>query len=214
MRAPRGAAPAGQRDSSKERSRTAVRVIGGVLGGRRLATVRGRTTRPTAERVREALFARLESRYGLHGARLLDLFAGTGALAIEALSRGAESVVCVDSDAEAARVLRSNVAACGLEGRVRVLERDFRAAADGLAGDRRRFGGVFLDPPYGRGLGGAALEYTADCGLLMSSAWASVEHERRESLPAEVGGLVRVREDRYGDTMLSLYEYQREGERH
>lgn len=188
-----------------------MRVIGGTFGGRRLRAVEGAGTRPTSDRVREALFGRLESRYGLEGAVVLDAFAGTGALAIEALSRGAAKAVCIEVDRRAMETLRGNLRALALAGRVRVLGEDFRRMLPRLAAEGLRFDGVFLDPPYGKGLAVEALEATAAAGLVADAGWVAVETARREELPqvveaAEGTRLRLVRDDTYGDTRLALYE--------
>ncbi len=183
-----------------------MRVIAGTLGGRRLSPVPGRSTRPTADRVREALFARIESRYGLEGAGVLDLFAGTGALAIEALSRGAASAVCVEAGRRSVAVLRRNVASLDLAESIEVRAVDFRVALRDLGGVGREFDGVFIDPPYGQGLEREALEALAGSALLARPAWVVVETARDEETPSDVGSLCRVREDVYGDTKVALYE--------
>lgn len=224
-----------------------MRVIGGTFGGRRLRAVEGHRTRPTSDRVREALFSRIEARYGLDGARILDVFSGTGALAIEAVSRGAARAVCVEMEKRAVDTLRGNVREFALETRVRVIADDYRRVLARLAGERtgtraaaaqvpampgcgtadattraavpqanatatspKRFDGVFVDPPYGKGLAVAALEALAAFGLVRDGGWVSVEVGRREQTPAEVRSvrslLTRVREDTYGDTTLALYE--------
>lgn len=213
-----------------------MRVIGGTFGGRRLRALEGYATRPTTDRVREALFSRLEARYALEGASVLDVFAGTGALAIEAISRGASRAVCIEMERRALETLRGNLREFGLASQVRVMGDDYRRVLAKLAGQigaagesfaagkgtapaegvarmtttRRRFDGVFLDPPYGKGLALEALEAVAKLGLVKAGGWATVEVGRREATPAEVeaeeGVLVRVREDAYGDTLLALYE--------
>src|SRR5262245_59778622 len=112
-----------------------MRVIGGSFGGRRLKAVEGHVTRPTSDRVREALFSRLEARYGLEGASVLDVFAGTGALAIEALSRGARRAMCIEIERRAIETLRSNLRELELEERARVIADDYRKVLARLAGD-------------------------------------------------------------------------------
>jgi 16S rRNA (guanine966-N2)-methyltransferase len=206
-----------------------MRVIGGTFGGRRLRALEGHATRPTSDRVREALFSRLEARFGLEGASVLDVFAGTGALAIEAISRGASRAVCIELDRRALETLRGNLREFELASKVRVMGDDYRRVLAKLAGQigeagappsasgpsritstRRRFDGVFLDPPYGRGLAVEALETVAHLGLVRPGGWVTVEVGRREPTPESVaaaeGTLVRVREDAYGDTLLALYE--------
>lgn len=198
-----------------------MRVIGGSFGGRRLKAADGQATRPTSDRVREALFSRLESRYELAGAFVLDVFAGTGALAIEAISRGAARAICVELERRALDALKANVRELELGTKVRVMADDYRRVLARLAGDakgtpakpapkRKSFDGVFVDPPYGKGLAVAALEALADLGLVRPGGWVAVEVGRREDLPEVVlgpqGDLRRVREDMYGDTRLALYE--------
>jgi 16S rRNA (guanine966-N2)-methyltransferase len=183
-----------------------MRVIAGTYGGRRLVAVPGAGTRPTADRVREALFSRLQSRYAIAGISVLDLFAGTGALGIEAISRGAGGLVSVERSRQAARVLLENLRSLGLEGHAELVVRDFEDALAELERSGRMFGGVFVDPPYGQGFAVRTLEMMASSGLLSRGAWVSVETAEEEALPSVVGRLVRVREDTYGDTKLTLYE--------
>jgi len=171
-----------------------------------LVAVPGAHTRPTADRVREALFSRLQSRYAITGIAVLDLFAGTGALGIEAVSRGAGRLVSVERSRQAARVLIENLRSLGIEGRAELLVRDFEDALAELERGGRVFEGIFVDPPYGQGLAARTLERMAASGLLARGAWISVETADEETLPAVVGRLVRVREDTYGDTKLTLYE--------
>src|SRR5580692_6589034 len=134
-----------------------MRVVGGRLKGRNLASPASREIRPTADRLREALFNILVHAYDnpLAGARVLDLFAGTGALGIEALSRGAVFALFVDDGAEARALLRENVATLGLGGASRIFRRD--ATRLGPAHPVEPFSLAFLDPPYGRDLAAAAL---------------------------------------------------------
>jgi len=165
-----------------------VRIVAGAFSGRRLRAVPGHGTRPTADRVREALFSRLDSRYGIEGRSVLDVFAGTGALALEALSRGAARAVCIEVGRGAMETLRANVRELGLASRVRVMGDDFRRSLGVLAREGRRFDGVFVDPPYDLGLAVEALEALAGHGLVAPGGWVSVERSRRESLPEAVGG--------------------------
>jgi 16S rRNA (guanine966-N2)-methyltransferase len=178
-----------------------LRVVGGRLGGRRLRAVPGRETRPTGDRVREALFAILGGR--VEGARVLDLFAGTGALAIEALSRGASSAVLVEQAAPAVEVIRANLDALGLAERCRVrrtrAEAYLRTQRDGP------FDLVLLDPPYAAPVGLVAgllgrLARTA----LAPGAVVVVEAAARSEAPPWPPGLVPERPRRYGDTSLHV----------
>lgn len=185
-----------------------MRITGGELSGRRLRAPRG-AVRPTADRVREALFARLGP---LAGARVLDLFAGSGALGIEALSRGAGGAVFVDRSASAVAQVRANLRALGLETRARVWHLDALRAVERLASAGERFELVFVDPPYASDLARRALERLAEAGLLAPDGLVVVEEDRRHP-PAEVPGLVRVDERRYGDTRVSRHAPREPGPR-
>ncbi len=158
--------------------------------------------------MREALFSRIESRYGLAGSRVLDLFAGSGALGIEALSRGARRLVSVERSRAAARVLIANLHELGVAGHAEVLVTEATAAVASLARRRERFDGVFVDPPYRSGLAESVLEVLAEERIVERGGWVAVETERHGRLPARVDVLVRVREDVYGDTRTTLYEMQ------
>jgi 16S rRNA (guanine966-N2)-methyltransferase len=179
-----------------------MRIIAGVFKGRRLAPVQGRI-RPTAAKVREAVFSILGS--AVDGVRVLDLFAGTGALGIEALSRGAAAAVFVEDHPESLKVLRRNLEALGLSGRTTVWPLPVTAAVKKLAGRGERFGLAFLDPPYGGGDAVAALSALAALNLLTPGARVVVEHSRRESLPEVCGALTRLTMRRYGDTQVAFY---------
>jgi len=175
------------------------RIVAGVAGGRRL-TVPGKGTRPTSDRVREALFSAVEAAMDLHGARVLDLYAGSGALGLEALSRGAEAVTLVESDAGAVAVLRKNVAAVGLPGAV---VRQGRVATV-LAEQGQPYDLVLSDPPYA--LDNDALR--ADLAALVDHGWTApdalviVERARRSGPPEWPEALVAMKVRRYGDTEL------------
>lgn len=182
-----------------------MRVIGGEVKGRPLRAVRGRVVRPTADRVRGALFSMLLSRFVLKGAAILDLFAGTGAVGIEALSRGAGRVVFVERDRRALRVLRANLMRCGLGDRAEILPMSAQRALARLAAQGSRFAGVFVDPPYGRGLAAAALRQLSEACILDARGWVMVEHRCDDMLEPRYGELGLTRTRRYGKTCLTLY---------
>jgi 16S rRNA (guanine(966)-N(2))-methyltransferase RsmD len=179
-----------------------LRIIAGALKGRRLAPVKG-TIRPTAAKVREAIFNILGS--AVPEARVLDLFAGTGALGIEALSRGAAAAVFVEDHPEALKVLRRNLAALGLTEMTTIWALPVAVALKKLAGRGEQFGLAFLDPPYGGGAAAAALSALGSLNLLAPGARVVVEHSRRESLPEVCGALTRLEVRRYGDTQAAFY---------
>ncbi|MFT4571924.1 MAG: 16S rRNA (guanine966-N2)-methyltransferase [Hyphomicrobiaceae bacterium] len=177
-----------------------------------MSAVPGRRTRPTSDRVREALFSRLESRYPMPGARVLDLFAGTGALGIEALSRGADLAVFVDVDRGVVDVMRANIRELDLAEHATILTRDFRAALLDLGKTERRFNGVFLDPPYRMELAPAALERLAASAVLMDGAWVALESGARDELGELDADYTVVHEKVYGDTKLTLLEWKAKAE--
>jgi 16S rRNA (guanine(966)-N(2))-methyltransferase RsmD len=178
------------------------RIVAGTLGGRRLATPPGRDTRPTSDRVREALFSTLETLTELSGCRFADLYAGSGAVGLEAASRGAAAVLLVESDARAARVIAGNIATLGLRSTCQV--RTARVASVIAAGPDEPYDVVFADPPYG--LDGrevtAVLAALAEHGWLAADAVVVVERSARDTEPAWPPGLVGDRGRRYGESTL------------
>ena len=164
-----------------------MRVVGGRLRGRNLASPSTREIRPTADRLRESVFNILMHAYDnpIEGARVLDLFAGTGALGIEASSRGAKFVLFVDNGAEARALLRNNVEALGLGGVTKVYRRD--ATSLGPAYPVEPFSLVFLDPPYGRGLAEKAVTSLRDGKWLTPGALVVVEESKAAGFSAPDG---------------------------
>jgi 16S rRNA (guanine966-N2)-methyltransferase len=179
-----------------------VRVIAGRLGGRRLKAPRGRSTRPTSDRVREALFAMLGP---IEGARVLDLFAGSGALGIEALSRGAASAVFAERDAAAAAALRDNLTALAIgppEGELR--RGDALRALQSARERGETYDLVFIDPPYRRAPDWGPELSALLPPLLAPAARVVVESDRR--LPLELDIDVELQR-RYGDTSITIHRH-------
>ena len=176
-----------------------MRVVGGRLRGRNLAAPASREIRPTADRLRESLFNILVHAYEnpVEGARVLDLFAGTGALGIEAISRGAGFALFVDNGAEARALLRNNVEALGLGGVTKVFRRD--ATELGPAHPVEPFSLVFLDPPYGKGLAEKALASLRDGGWLTKEALLVVEEAKAAAFTAPEG-FVELERRAYDDS--------------
>src|SRR4051794_6914770 len=175
-----------------------MRVIAGMYGGRRLSAPPGSRTRPTSDRVREALFSILGAR--VVDARVLDLFAGSGALGIEALSRGAAAATFVDSAPAAIRAVRANLDALGAQAQVR--RADARRFLGGASGEARQYDLVFLDPPY-RLAGRLGDELTAAlAAVLAPGAVVVVESDRRAPLELQ---LPILDERRYGDTLIRIH---------
>ena len=179
----------------------AMRITGGEFGSRALKAPRGSATRPTSDRVREALFSILGARGALTG-RVLDLFAGTGALGLEALSRGAEAVVFVERSREALVALQANVDALGVRGRVRVLSVPVERAGRALEGER--FDLVFADPPYADVKSGVALRALESVAVPVLGGLLVLEHASRDAPPA-IAGLAHDEARTYGDTAVSFY---------
>lgn len=180
-----------------------MRVIAGSARGRRLRCPAGRAVRPTADRVRESLFAILGR--SVEGARVLDLFAGAGTLGIEALSRGAAEAVFVEGNRRVAAILRSNLEATGFLAQSRIIVSDAFSALRFLAGEGGKFQLVLADPPYGQGLARRTVEALASWTGKSTDCRLVVEHGRHEELPLWVEGLSLVRQERYGETVLSFY---------
>ena len=182
-------------------------MIAGEAGGRRLAVPDGRDTRPTSDRAREGLFATISSIVGpLAGARVLDLYAGSGAVGLEALSRGAEHVLLVEQGARAARVIRQNIEAIGLPGATMVADRVERVLARGPRGGPGRtaegpYDVVFADPPYALADAGVTqvLSLLAERGWLAPGALVIVERATRSGPLSWPGGFVPDRARRYGE---------------
>ena len=179
-----------------------MRIAGGRLGGRMLHAPGGRATRPTADRVREAIFNILAhgiEDFELEGARVLDLFAGSGALGLEALSRGARFALFVEDSAAARAVIRRNAEELGLLGQTKIWRRD--ASRLGPCAPMPPFDLAFIDPPYGKGLGEAAL-HSLDAGEWLKAGAVAVleEAERAAVTPMEAFSLIDRRV--YGDTQV------------
>jgi 16S rRNA (guanine966-N2)-methyltransferase len=178
-----------------------VRIVAGVAGGRRLA-VPSYGTRPTSDRVREAVFSALEARRDLYGARVLDLYAGSGALGLEALSRGAAYVRFVESDRRAADVLRRNVETLGLDGTAQVTTADVHVVLRGDPG--QPYDLVLADPPYALDDGGLGdvLNALAGGGWLAPAALIMVERPAKSCPPGWPDGVHALTHRRYGDTAV------------
>lgn len=182
-----------------------MRVISGTARGRRLASIAGRQIRPTADRVREALFSILFSRTGsLAGHKVLDLFAGSGALGIEALSRGAAHAWFVDSYRDAVGTVRDNLERCGLMPSATIVARDVWKALPGLA-TAGPFDIIFADPPYGCEQVAKLLEGIDQHGLLTSEGLLCLETAATDQVPTQIGTLRLFDQRRYGSSMLHLY---------
>ena len=182
-----------------------MRIIAGEARGRTIVAPKGQDTRPTQDYVRESLFNIL--RLDVPDAKVLDLFAGSGALALEAVSRGAASAVCVDCAPDAITCIRRNIETLHMNERVTVMRADWQPALDRLARENAAFTLVFLDPPYRMGDLGALCRQLAEHGLLAPDALLVVEHSR--NFPPTPGTAFIQRDTRrYGDTEIHFFTYQ------
>jgi 16S rRNA (guanine966-N2)-methyltransferase len=178
-----------------------MRIVGGALRGRALNAPLSRAIRPTSDRLRESVFDILKHAFDdpVAGAQVVDLFAGTGALGLEALSRGAARALFIDDGAEARALLRANVEALGLGGVTRVFRRDATKLGAAPAGEA--FSLAFLDPPYGKGLATPALRALIEGGWLAKDAIVVVEDSAEALIELPVG-LTQEDSRRYGDTQF------------
>ncbi len=185
-----------------------MRVIAGIHRSRILKSLKGLALRPTSDRLRETLFNVLGP--SVAGSRFLDLFAGTGAIGIEALSRGAAEVVFVENHPPAAALIRRNLASLGIRSGATVLALDAHRALEKLASrqgrDDTRFDFIFLDPPYAAAKDySRVLEFLGSADLLASGGIVIAEHHRSFGLPEAAGELLRYRVLKQGDAALSFY---------
>ena len=177
-----------------------MRVITGKARGVQLKTPEGMLTRPTADRVKEALFSIIN--FELPGAAVLDLFGGTGQLGIEALSRGANSAVFVDQREDACKIIRENLRRTKLESQGRVVRSDY---LDYLRRSREKFDIILLDPPYAEVFLENALKCITEIDILKSDGIIVAERPVEKELPFEFEGFTRSKDYKYGKTLLTIY---------
>lgn len=191
--------------------RGGIRIVGGAWRGRRLRVPSGPDIRPTSEFLREALFDILGAR--IQGAEVLDLYAGTGALALEALSRGADAATLVEVNPVYLRTARANAVALACQGRCRFLRMEGVAAVALLGRQGRRFDLILADPPYAGDLAEATARGVARHGLLLPGGLLVLEVSSKAALPERLPPLARARVRRYGDSTLLLYAAEPAGTR-
>ncbi|HAJ46047.1 MAG TPA: 16S rRNA (guanine(966)-N(2))-methyltransferase RsmD [Alphaproteobacteria bacterium] len=188
-----------------------MRVVGGTLKGRALFGPKDDRVRPTSDKVREALFNIMAhggvEGFDLEGARVLDLFAGTGALSIEALSRGAAFALLIDDSVDSRAIIRRNVEALNLTGVTKIWRRDAAALSEKPANAGDAFDLVFADPPYRQGLGGRALATAAAGGWIAEGALVILEEAADQALAAP-DRFALLDQRIYGDTQVAFYRYR------
>jgi 16S rRNA (guanine(966)-N(2))-methyltransferase RsmD len=181
-----------------------VRVITGDAKGRHLKSVKGMKTRPTSDRVKESLFSILNPM--IVDAKFLDLYAGTGSIGIEALSRGARMAVFVENARTAAQVIRENLKICGMIASGSVMEQDVLSAISRLSTQQMQFTVIYVDPPYDAGFVIPTLQAVAKHDILSAGGIIVVETRKGKEEDLEVEGLTQIRRSRYGDTVLQFYK--------
>lgn len=184
-----------------------MRIVGGEFRGRTLATPKSSEIRPTTDRTRESLFNILAHGYpdAVEGARVLELFAGTGAVGLEAVSRGARAATFVENGVEGRGLIWANIEALGLAGRTRIMRRD--ATKLGSVGKLEPYDLLFADPPYGKGLGEKAIAAAGEGGWLKPDALVILE-ETADVSPALPSAFAPLEEREFGDTRMHFYRYQ------
>jgi 16S rRNA (guanine966-N2)-methyltransferase len=189
-----------------------LRVIGGDLKGKRLHTIPGKIIRPTADRLRESIFNILA--FCVRGKVVLDLFAGTGALGIEALSRGAVFSTFIDQHKEAISVISRNINTCGLEGRTRIIKWNAIRNLNCIQSIHPAFNLVFMDPPYNENFLRPVLSNLYRSNCLEKGAVIIVEHSHLEPIPNDFRELAISDQRRYGKTLVSFLDYQAPSNHH
>jgi len=184
---------------------SALRIIGGALRGKKLHAFHGKGIRPTSDRTREAIFNILSDR--VFGAVVLDLFAGSGALGIEALSRGAGMATFIDKAPAAISLLEKNLRSCKIETRARIISWDIERNLNCLQSQDRPYNLIFLDPPYHKGMLLPALDHLKTNKALAPDACLVLEHGDLDELPLPIAGFGRLDQRRYGKTLVSFLAY-------
>lgn len=179
-----------------------MRIVAGNHRGRKLKAVPGMNTRPTADRVKEAVFSAIGDR--LYDCRFLDVFGGTGSIALEAISRGAQEAVIIEQDSIAQRVIWDNIQACREENACRLIKRDAFTALKGLGKEGKAFDLIYVDPPYQAGLYEAILQQIQDAALLARDGLIICESAKNTSITEENRIFCIYKEKTYGDTKITF----------
>lgn len=186
-----------------------MRVVSGSCKGHPLKAVPGSTTRPTTDKVKEAIFNIIGPYF--NGGLVLDLFGGSGGLGIEALSRGMDKAIFVDRDSKAVQVIRQNVESCRLVDRVEIYRNDAERALKALVKRELSFDVILLDPPYKDQKVVSLIDIIDQQGLLSKKGLVMVEHANEVKLPEKISSLIRKKHENYGITAISIYESEGEG---
>ncbi|MGB9500478.1 MAG: 16S rRNA (guanine(966)-N(2))-methyltransferase RsmD [Dissulfuribacterales bacterium] len=179
-----------------------MRIIGGKLKGKKLTPFRGNSTRPTTDRVRESIFNICASK--ISNANVLDLFAGTGALGLEALSRGAASAVFIDSATNSVKTIYKNIESCRMADRAKVIKWDILKNLNCLYGKRAIYDLIFMDPPYNENAIGPVLKNLINSDVLKTGTTIIIEHSVSKSILENIGGYDLTDRRKYGKTLVSF----------
>jgi len=179
-----------------------MRIIGGELKGKKLTPFRGDLTRPTADRVRESIFNICASK--ISNANVLDLFAGTGALGLEALSRGAASAVFIDFAPNAVKTISKNIESCRMADRAKVIKWDILKNLNCFYGKHSIYDLIFMDPPYNENAIGPVLKNLMNLDVLQNDATIIIEHAVSKSIPENIDGYNLTDQRKYGKTLVSF----------
>lgn len=185
-----------------------MRVVSGRFKGKTLKAVPGQSTRPTTDKVKEAIFNMIGPYFD--GGICLDLFAGSGGLGIEGLSRGLDKGIFVDIDGKAIQTIKSNVETCKCDDRVEIYRTDYKRALKALVKREIVFDYIFLDPPYHKKILIDILQFINENQLLQPSGAIICEHSHQFDLPDRIEGLRKTKEETYGIISISIYQYENE----
>ncbi len=183
-----------------------MRVISGKVRGLKLNTPKNDDVRPTTDRVKESLFNIINSY--IMDSEVLDLFAGTGSLGIECLSRGAAGCVFVDSSRESLQVVKSNIKKARMENESIVINTTYQDAIKKLSIQNKKFDLIFMDPPYYKDMFVDALSRIGENNLLQEDGLIVVEHDSKEILPEQIGNIIKTKIKKYGNTTITLYQME------
>lgn len=183
-----------------------MRIIAGERKGQPLKAVPGMNTRPTTDKVKEAIFNMIGPYFS--GGICLDLYAGSGALGLEALSRGVERAIFIDHDKKAIETIRKNIEACRFESRTEVYRNQAKRALKALFKRKLTFTYVFLDPPYARQQLVSDIEELDRLSLLAFGSVIVCEHGRDDELPRTIGRVIKIRQETYGETKIAIFRYE------
>ncbi|MDV2885395.1 16S rRNA (guanine(966)-N(2))-methyltransferase RsmD [Alkalihalophilus pseudofirmus] len=185
-----------------------MRVISGEKKGLSIKAVPGVSTRPTTDKVKESIFNMIGPYF--NGGLALDLYAGSGGLGIESLSRGVEKVIFVDQDRKAVQTIKENLKQCGLSEQAEVYRNDSDRALKALIKRELAFSLIFLDPPYAKQKLSSDISIISDHGLLEKEGMIVCEHDAKVEMPDKINELTLIRAETYGDTTITIFEYDKD----